>query len=206
MLTFVTGYSGSGKTTLPKLYNKLLPFNYAIYRSPLYQASPYLTVRPAGEVRITTELRKSFKFRYNYLTDITNDELYEHHKKHKPDFIQHLEKYTEEMRRFEPLFFIRSCYNKFMVGNEGENLIVTDFRFENEFEFLCDRGRRPTTVRIFKTEAKESNRESDHALDKFKTDFLFVPLERKEEHFQNACKQFHHYSNYQEYKKTHYYF
>lgn len=72
--------------------------------------------------------------------------------------------------------------------------LVTDWRFQNEAEFLCNNYQNSTTIRIYRSEVPEPdlNIESEHNLDNYCSDLLLLQDDNPEE-FAKALKRFPQY-------------
>lgn len=197
MIALVTGYSKSGKTTLPQLFNKTKGWNYSIYsKDTKTQLQIYGKV---NEVKIAKIIRRELEIEDN----VNNERKYEDMKDKlfmgNYTYRDILEQQILYERKKDPYYFIKKCYAHYIAGNENQNLMITDFRFPEEYDYLTNLN--PTTIRIFRKvpeikSEKYSEYKSEHALDSFKTDFLFIPYNESREGFWNAIAKFPQYSNY----------
>ena len=214
MLTLVTGLSNSGKTTLPKLFNKKLPWNYAVYSK-----EQILLTTPVHEIKISKAVRKEVigRINKNLEKDLNDDKYYEKSKDKivlssqigESTYRELLETAVREKRKTDLFYYIRHCYDSSINGNNTSNLMITDFRYPEEEKFLSDLGFHITTIRIFRQvptlEEKYGKRfDSEHGLDNFLTDFLLVPLNNYEENFREATSVYKQYKKYKRCKNVYY--
>ena len=165
MLTLVTGYSKN----LSKLFNEVMPWNYAIY-SRKRNMKP--VVRATSPIRISSQLKT------------TNCEIA-----------------TALNRSQDPYFLIRKVYEKLINGNEGYDLMIPDFRFPEEYEFLNKKGKKMQTIRVFESlkivDVESKNMfQTEHELHDFETDFLFIPENNHKKRFLEALTIFPQYKNF----------
>lgn len=75
--------------------------------------------------------------------------------------------------------------------------IITDWRFQHEYDYMIENSKNILTIRIFNFEKVIpcKNVESEHDLDNFSTDFLIIPFEQIE-NLENIYKIFPNYSEY----------
>jgi len=94
------------------------------------------------------------------------------------------------MREIDPCYWIRG------INSDGEDVIVTDFRFPNEYSFPRETDPNIITIRVFRKEVPipPVGEPSEHSLDNFLTDLLLVPSEAD---FTEALKLFPQYRAYQ---------
>ena len=203
MLTLVAGASKSGKTTLPFLYNSKKPWNYAVYSANI---NKNLIVSRTHELKIAKSVRKELDIETNY-----NEKEYEKIKDEQIcnpyTYRDLLENHSYYQRRRNPFYFIEKCYRKNLCGNETMNIMITDFRFPEEFKFLKGKGFDPVTVRIFRNVKEISTKkfpeyDSEHGLDDFLTDFLLLPINSCESDFKKAVSKYPQYSHFKQNSQT----
>jgi len=103
-----------------------------------------------------------------------------------------LEHYILHKIKQDSNYFIRKCYQNVINGNEMKDLMITDFRFQEEYDFLKKKGKVLRTIRI----VREIDWLSKDILDNFQTDFLLLPLNDHEIKFEDAVEKYPQYEKY----------
>lgn len=182
MISLVLGSSKSGRNTLPRFFNQDMAWNYAIYSK-----GKSLKVRPVHQIQINNTVIKDINEQSEYdkilrLEDIKNS----HSLKYSFEY------YISNKRKIDPGHFIRKCYQNVINGNEMKDLMITDFRFPEEYDFLKKKGKMLRTIRI----VKDINWFSKDTLEDFQTDFLLLPLNDHELKIKDVIEKHPQYEKY----------
>lgn len=191
MITLVTGYSRTAQINLPRLFNQELPWNYAVYSK-----NKTLKVRNVEHVRIEKTVLKDIeeRFRYRQKIDLNFQKS-----------LEYTNKYIAKQREIDPDYFIRKCFERVICGNEMKDLMITDFKYLNEMEFLEKKGKYLRTIRVISHNDEMESAENFSDIVNLTTDFLLVPLGDHELMFEKTFKKFPQYRSFSLNKNTHFY-
>jgi hypothetical protein len=69
------------------------------------------------------------------------------------------------------------CRAAFKEASNDSQLVVTDWRFINEFRYAFNQFQKVLTIRVYRSEVPEPEMKiaSEHSLDDYQTDFLLLP-------------------------------
>lgn len=188
MITLATGYNRTSLNALPRLFNRELPWNYAIYSK-----NKTLKVRKVNHIKIENTVMNDIeeRFRYRQKLDV-ND----------PKALEYMNNHIKKTKDKEPDYFIRKCFERVICGNEMKDLMITDFQFMNEMEFLKKKERPLTTIRVISH--VENHVATSDNIDNLTTDFLFLPLGDHEIMFKKTIKKFPQYRSFALNKNTYF--
>lgn len=178
MLTLATGTT----RFLPAVFNGIVDFKYVVFGK-----DNRLSINYVGEIKVRKQAKDEFitqvkaSPRRGDAFDLAVIEAY-------------LDEQMRETLNQDPYYYINKAYYKSIRGNEGHDLMITDFRIPEELEFLKKKVSRIQTVRVY--DGTRSEHFLEHRLDNFQTDFLLIPENNYKILFTEAVKQFPQYSDY----------
>ena len=191
MITLVTGYSRSGKTTLPLLFNSIINWNYAVYSK-----DRALRIREVFPLQISKLAKKDIiymnKLSFDLLSCENKDKIID--QTNNKTFRSLVDEYVLETRKKDPEYFIRNCFIKNILGSDGMNIMLTDFRFPEDYNYLIGQKKIVNTIRIYREESEP--KKLDLYLDHIETDFLLLPLNNHELIFPKVVKKMPQYAKY----------
>lgn len=109
--------------------------------------------------------------------------------------------HAELVRQHDPTYWVRSAFLQFAGASE---IVVTDFRYPNEFEFLKRMSTLDvTTIRLFRKDAgiPDATLSSEYTLANFTTDYLLVPTKNYEQELEAALQVFPQYVDFKNLSK-----
>lgn len=201
MIRLVCGYKRTGKDTLVKMFNQEEDFNWVVYHNP--ETKSHFKIEPVKRVGFADKLREEV----NLILDISEEIDYDTFKetvvrdnKTYRDFLiehaayrrgQNIDYWVERAAKWNKL-------NNNINENTEEHIMITDWRYPNESEYLRKSGLDVITIRVFRSEVPvpPDNIISEHQLDNMDTDFLLVPRANTEDEFGKACELFPQYQNF----------
>ena len=188
MITLATGYNRTSLNNLPRLFNKELSWNYAIYSK-----NKTLKVRKVNHIKIENTVLNDIqeRFRYREKIDVCDKKG-----------LEYVNNHILTQRKLDPDYFIRKCFERVICGNEMKDLMITDFQFLNELEFLKKKEKHLTTIRVISNQ--EGHIGNVDNIDNLTTDFLFLPLSDHEIMFEKTIKKFPQYRSFLLNKNTYF--
>jgi hypothetical protein len=190
------GYKGTGKDLF---INELLfrNENWCIYSLENHQRNYEEIYKPRSKLGIFDSVRKDVSKQLGLPFSVTQlDQI-------KDNMIVAGKKLREYMNDI----ISKKCQeDKFFFENEAlkntieeDDYITSDFRYNRTFDFFKNEKGGVLTARLFRSDIKvpDEKEKGEHILDNFVTDFLLVPKEDHEKHF-NICRELLH--QYKEYK------
>ena len=173
MLFLVTGARGATKSNVRCTFNRF----YDVRRWTIYSNKFNILPLPwVCNVSIARKIREEVAFEKNFEDDNNYDDLKKTVLMGNITYRDLLNSHAQSKINGDPEYFIRNCYNwKAWVKDPlRRSLIVTDWRYETELEYLKRLKINPTTLRVVNSTDEEQELECDHALDNFETDFQMV--------------------------------
>lgn len=191
MLIGISGKIGSGKDSLCRAFQyiwlkeNLIGYNYHFDNVlKFYQFNP-ISLNPWKNKKFAEKLKQMTALALNKpYSEIESREF-------KDNIIKNfditgrsfLEQLGSKMREIDEDFWIKSLFSSY---NDSENWIVTDMRYENEFEFLKSKGAIMIKVIRPDNNNKQSDHKSNEELDKI---FDFVCINNKPEDLIKTANQ-----------------
>lgn len=108
--------------------------------------------------------------------------------------------YQAKVRRDQdPEYWVKLAYNKISNMESDKLCVITDFRYPNEYEYLKSQENvNIITIRVFRecVNIPPIELKSEHALDDFVTDFVFIPKINYEQEERKVKELFPQYRKY----------
>ncbi len=175
MISLVCGYKKTGKDALCKMFNKLEPFKWIVYRRP--GSDTVFTIKPVTRIGFADALQKEV----NKMLDISESDIIDY-RSFKETIIKDNKTYRDLL--IEHAAFRRNQNIDYWVENTidweniSDNIMITDWRYPNELEYLQRIQRVPNiiTIRLFRSSIPipPDNIISEHQLDNIMTNFVLV--------------------------------
>jgi len=160
-MMMVCGFKGTGKDTF---YNNSKN-NYAVYGN---SSNKCLLLGP-NYVRVgfADNVKKEVNDIYD-LFDPNKDDIIFENTTYRDLLIAH----AKNKKKEDINYWVKKSYD----WKKRNNVMITDFRFLHEYDYLVKLGHEPVTIRLFRSEVTVPTDISERSLDNFLTDFLVVPL------------------------------
>ena len=207
-ICLITGYKGSGKDTLYKSYvNNDTRIKWAVYQNQWKQVSfPNINAKRlafADEVKklVYQKLVEEgiLNKEVNPLDDSLKEKVLKTGKTFR-DYCIELSMGTTFGRSMDKDVWVKKVYQEMLDDvSTGNAFVITDWRFQNEKEFLLYKNNVSlTTVRVFRrcVPIPSIDDKTEHDLDRLRTDFLVLPGEDTESEYEAATKIFPQYLGY----------
>ncbi len=199
MIHLVCGYRRTGKDTLVKMFNGEEEFNWVVYKNPNNKVR--FQIINVDRVGFADAIRREV----NQMLDLSEIVDYNTFKevvirdgKTYRDFLREHGAYR---RNQDVNYWV--CRAADWEDLTDEVIMITDWRFVNELEYLKNRGLDIggldiVTIRLFRSEVPipPDGIVSEHQLDNTTTDFLLLPKTNTGFEFERACSLFPQYKNY----------
>ena len=201
----ICGSQGTGKDTLAAQIMKLcltFTWNWKIL-SPLGAKNPFTLLDHCQRVSFAQQVRDEC-----YIDNDIDDELRWKVEEHKNEPLPELQgrswreilvEHAQARRAQDPDHWVNMALPKLK-----QNLynLVTDFRFLNEYQVVCNNFSAVTTIRVFRQAVpipqpvKEGEEDPEHSLDDFMTDYVLIPEANFEAEREALLTVFPQYQNY----------
>ena len=203
-ITLVCGYRRTGKDTLAAQINDPHPiqvFTWHAYGEPIENGSTgkIFRIHPSRQISFARKLKEEVR----EMLDLDPDFDMEPHKdslKIQGKLLrQHLIDHGITRREQDPNYW---CKAAFEDVNSGESIIVTDWRFPNEYDYVlnwvnCRSNITLQTVRVFRKDVPiPPNTPSERSLDTIQTDFVLLPQINEEDERKALASHFPQYIGY----------
>lgn len=197
-INLCTGYRKTGKDSL---YQELIgnrKYTWYVYcNQNLHKNYNFSLFNETIRIGFADKLKEEASLKYNiplHISDEDKDKKIYVHPKTK-QLVSARDIYIEwgKKRRNEDInYWVKKVEEQFVPEY---NNIITDWRFINEYEYLNERYPFITTIRLFRSDVPIPNYdiESEHNLDTFETDYLFLATPND---FDIALELFPQYSNF----------
>lgn len=130
------------------------------------------------------------KYKNIKLIDLPNIKKDEYSNFLQMSFREYIIKIAMEKRAIDKDYWVKSAMKNYKNGN----LAITDFRFENEYEYIKKNyDVNVLTIRVYRSNIQLSDDISESSLNNFKTDYLVLS---KDEDFIDFISKFNQYKNY----------
>ena len=202
MIQMVCGYKRTGKDCLLRMFNNELPFQWLVYGK-----NKQFQIHKSNRVSFADNLKKEVNYIYKIQPTGDPDEFKEKVVYGDKTYRDLLILHAEYRRNQDINYWVKNATNwntinfgnttnlnnTKILDNTNTNIMITDWRYINEFEWL--KKYNPITIRVFRSKVPipPNNVISEHQLDNVLTDFLLVP---NQEDYINACKIFPQYNNF----------
>ena len=198
MKYLVCGYKRTGKDYLFKMFNNEIDFNWVVYTKP--NSDKEFGINDDNRINKDNRINRvgfadALREEVNNLYDVRSDEDYDVLKEmvikdgrtYRDLLIEHA-----AFRRNQNIDYWISLASKDIISKN--DVMITDWRYPNEVDYLLNLDLKITTIRVFRSEVPIPPVEmiSEHQLDDIVTDFLLVP----ENEFNKACEIFPQYKSY----------
>lgn len=110
-----------------------------------------------------------------------------------------INEYTTKKAMEDKFYWEKMAMKLVEEDRENDNeYIISDFRYRRTYEFFSDNKGGVLTARLFRADNNipDKKEKTEHILDDFTTDFLLVPRENSEEHFNKCIKILSQYNDY----------
>ena len=197
MLYLVCGYKRTGKDTLVKMYNSEKEFNWDVYKNS--NNNKKFTIKPVIRIGLADNIRKEVNKMLDISKVIDYDTFKETVVKDGKTYRDILIEHGAYRRGQDIDYWIESALDP--ENTKGKNVMVTDWRFSNELDYVRNTNVDVTTIRLFRSEVPipQGDIISEHQLDGTLTDFLLIPKTDTNFEFDEACRLFPQYKKYTKY-------
>ena len=188
-MILLCGFRGTGKDTF---YNNLIEGklnNYVFYSQQdkkLTLKSNYTRVAFADNVK--KEVNILYNTKYNINSSINKDSIIYENVTYRDLLIKHALFRKEK----DINYWVKHACN----WKKCQNIMITDFRFPHEHDYIISHGYKPLTIRLFRSEVIIPTHESERALDDFTTDFLVLPRQNHSHEYNKVISIFPQYKSF----------
>lgn len=204
LVTLICGYRRTGKDRLYDiLVNKPCDrFKWRIYKSPSSYNHTFNQFPKYKHISFASELKQEAAIEYGIPAIISDDEKdikqFDHPTSNMKVSARDIYIEWGSVRRAQDINYWCNKALKQVPHDPDMNCVITDWRFTNEIECAIKMVPKVVSVRVYRSDVPvpPMDVQSEHELDKYKTDFLLVCDNNHEEEFKRAVEIFPQYSNY----------
>lgn len=188
MITLVCGYRRTGKDTLYSMVNEGVKFNWIVYSNKFSEINMKKCVKISFSDTLRNEVEKLYKISKPHDYDNVKDLPICNGRSYRDILIEHAALRLDQNK----YYWVENAHD---WNNNNINVMVCDFRYKHEYEYIEKSGNDIMTIRLFRSEVEIPGKDvtSEHGLDDFLTDYLFVT---SEEEFEKAVEIFPQYKNF----------
>ena len=201
LVTLVCGYRRTGKDTLYEIItnNENPLFHWQIYEHPLLREERFYGWNKYKRIAFANALKQEASEKYGIPLIIPDSEKdlkqFRHYK--SGELVSARDIYIEwgaERRAQNQDYWCEQALTH-VPNDPNVNCIITDWRFRNEAQYAIKTFESVVTIRVWRSDVPEPSIdiESEHNLDKYRTDYLLV---LDDDEFKKAVIRFPQYANY----------